>query len=290
MKNRSQAGAVRLFHAAQTFMMYYIKNLFLLSLFLILMSGCSGSKTVVTPYSENGPEIDGNLTGWNLESSLIERTDVANYYASFDEEYLYLYIDIRSLAHNQAIRQSGLIIYLSSSEENRKEKGIAYPSGTFNLLRENPGTYQSLLNDSEWLQQPQNRQTLEQLEDDIFDRVMIVEESGSDRNHGFIDKDRLQIDGIQIASGNDSRLMSIEMRIPINNQSVYNLSGDRNIWLGFEVSPPNFRIQNDNNSNSASQRGYEQNQGRTQPSNNQRSEIRRRMGQYEEWYNLSLNP
>lgn len=265
------------------------KILVLISLVGILTTGCSGTQTVTAPYTDSAPEIDGSLSGWNLESAVIERTEVADYYTTFDDEYIYLYIDVKSPAHNQAIKQSGLIIYLSSSEERRKEKGIAYPSGSFNLLRENPGTYQSMLDDMEWLQQPDNRAALEELEEDIFDRIMIVEDFDDDTNHGFIDKDRLQIDGIEIASGDNSRLMSIEMRVPLNSQSVYNLSGDRQLWLGFEVSPPDFRIRNDSDNNSATQQGYGRNQQRAQPQNN-RGDMRRRMGQYEEWYRLELNP
>jgi len=107
-----------------------------LSLFIV---ACSGSRTITTPATDRTLTIDGNLSGWDLQHSLIERTDAVSYYATHDNEFLYLYIDVRSPARNNAIRQSGLIIYLSSDEGNRKQVGLAFPSGTFNLLRKTPG-------------------------------------------------------------------------------------------------------------------------------------------------------
>lgn len=256
----------------------------ILLLFSIALTGCSSTKVVKTPQIQDDREIDGNLTGWNLENSVIERTDVANYYSSHNNEFLYLYIDIKSPGMNNAIRQSGFTIYLNSNEEKRDQTGIAFPSGSFNLLREIPGSYNSLINDPEWMQKPDNRSTLNSLEENIFNRVMIVERTGSSENYGFVDKEQLEIDGIQLAAGENRRLTGIEMRIPLQNNSIYRLNGDR-IWVGFQIDPPEFRLQNNNNMD---QQRNARNRGMTQTNESRRVNLRQRMGQYERWYLLNL--
>lgn len=267
-------------------MITHLRNFSLLALTAILLIGCSGTKTISTPQTTQSPAIDGNISDWNMQESLIERSTIADYYATHDDEFLYLYVDVKSLGHNQAMKQSGFIIYINSSEENRNQIGLAFPSGSFNLLRENPVVFEAFTTDQEWLQDPQNQEKLESLESQIFERVMIVERIGSDTNYGFVDKERLQIDGIEIASGENRRLMSIEMRVPLNSSSIYSLNGDQ-FWLGFEIDPPDFRIQNNDNT-STRQQGYGRGR-RSQGSSMTRMNMRQRLGQYEQWYQIDLS-
>jgi len=250
------------------------------------LSACSGQKAIVTPATDHQKSVDGNLTGWNLEQSIVEQTDAADYYATHDNEYLYILVDVKSPAHNNAISKSGLIIYMSSNEDERKKTGITFPSGSFNLLRENPGTYNSFLNDREWLQDPQNRELLESLETEIFDRIMIVEESAAGRDYGFLNKDQLQIDGIKVAKENSRRLMSIEMRVPVNENSFFNLDGET-IWLGFEVDPPKIRLEQQDQGVANQRQQFGNRRGSNQQASRQMN-YRRQMGEYEEWYLLRL--
>ncbi|WP_340106906.1 hypothetical protein [Rhodohalobacter sp. 8-1] len=269
-------------------MITHLRNISVLTLITILLTGCSGTKTISTPQAVQPPEIDGNISDWDMQKSMIDRSDVADYYATYDEEFIYLYIDVKSPGHSQAMKQSGFIIYINSSEENRDQIGLAFPSGTFNLLRENPAEYEAFTTDQEWFQEPQNRERLESLESQIFDRVMIVERMGPDTNYGFVDKERLQIDGIEMSSGENRRLISIEMRVPLNSSSIYSLNGDQ-FWLGFEIDPPNFRIQNnDNTSSRRQQQGYGRGRA-TQGSSMTRMNMRQRMGQYRQWYHVDLS-
>ena len=268
-------------------MMTHLRIISILFISILILAGCSSTKTITTPETESSPEIDGNISDWDMQETLIERTDIADYYATHDNEFLYLYIDVKSPGHNQAMKQSGFIIYLNSgSEEERNRIGLAFPSGTFNLLRENPAVYDDFTSDQEWFQQPQNRERLEALESSIFNRVMVVERMGSDTNYGFIEKERLQIDGINIETGDNRRLMTIEMQIPLNSSSIYNLTGD-DVWLGFEIDPPSFRIQDNNNTGSGRQ-GYGRRGSMSQSSNASRINIRQRMGAYERWYLINL--
>lgn len=260
----------------------------LAAIFLLLaLVGCSSTKTINSPETEESPEIDGNISDWNMQETLIERTNIANYYATHDNEFLYLFIDVKSPGHNQAMRQSGFIIYLNSgSKDERNRIGLAFPSGSFNLLRENPIVYDSFITDQEWFQQVQNRDRLETLESEIFNRVMVVERIESDTNYGFLEKERLQVDGIEIETGDNRRLMTIEMQVPLTGSSIYNLNGDE-IWLGFEIDPPNFRIQDNNDTGSMNQ-GYGRRGGISQQRNTSRTNIRQRMGQFERWYRINL--
>jgi hypothetical protein len=76
------------------------------------------------------------------------------------------------------------------------------------------------------------------------------------------------------------------MRIPLNSSSIYNLNSNQ-LWLGFEIDPPNFRIQNNDNTTAGQQR---YGRGRmAQGSNTSRMNLRQRMGQYERWYNINLS-
>ncbi len=258
----------------------------LILFFAFTVTACSGTRSVTTPLTDREMVVDGSLSGWSLDESVIERTDIANYYATHDNNFLYLFIDVQSPGHNNAMRQSGFIIYISDNEDNRKQTGIAFPSGSFNLLRENPGAYNSFVNDPEWGQNPRNRELLQNLEEDIFDRIMVVEQSSSGTDRGFINRDQLQIDGIQIAAEEGRRMMSIELRVPLNQSSIYNIHGDR-IWVGFEIDPPNFRRQ-DNSNQMQQQQRYGGQRRASQSADNRRSNIRQRMGQFERWYRLDL--
>ena len=234
--------------------------------------------------------VDGNLSGWSLGSSLINESESVNYYATHTDEFLYLYVDVRSPAMNNAMKQSGFIVYLSNSEDNRKNIGISYPAGTFNLLRNNnPGEYQSFTRDPEWATKPGNRALLEDLEKEVFERPMIVEryDGGSSTQRGFVGMDQLEVDGIQIAINQDRRLIGLEMKIPLDESSVYTLNSEDNIWLGFEIDPPNFRVSSDYDSSRNNQRMGQNQRNRNQ--GNQRSNMRRSLGQYEQWFKLDLN-
>lgn len=269
-------------------MITHLRIFSVLLLLTLILAGCSSVKTISTPETVSSPDIDGNISDWDMQESLIERTNIANYYATHDNNFLYLYIDVKSPGHNQAMRQSGFIIYLNSGDEDDRNRiGLAFPSGTFNLLRENPAVYDAFVTDQEWLQQPQNRDRLEALESSIFNRVMVVERMDSEENYGFIDKERLQVDGIQIETGDNRRLMTIEMQIPLNSSSIYNIRGEK-VWLGFEIDPPSFRIQ-DNNPTGSNRQGYGRRGSMSQQRSPSRTNIRQRMGAFESWYLLDLS-
>lgn len=271
-----------------------MKYFFYTSLLIVLTIavGCSGPQTLTITEKNSDLTIDGNLSDWNTGNSLIKSDGDLNIYAKNDSEFLYLFIDVRNAIKDRAMQRSGFIVYIGDTKDTRKDRGIGFPSGSFNLLRENPGVYQSFLNDPEWSQKPANRETLENLSENVFDRVMIVERfDGNDTNYGFIDLEQLNVDGFQIAKSESGRFTSIEMKIPIDGSSIYNVDSDR-LWVGFTVEPPRFRMQD--NQYDASNRQQRRGQyGNRQPRQNtraqQESALRRNLGEYEEWFILRIN-
>ena len=255
---------------------------------LTILTACGSTATVSPERTSEAPVIDGNLSDWNTSRTLIESDDQSNTYARYDEDYLYLYIEITSPFRDRAIRQSGLIVYLSDREETRNKTGLAFPSGSFNLLREDPALYNDFLTESDWFSNPANIDLLETLEEDIFDRIMIVERpDGRNADYGFIDYSRIEVDGMRIASDNRSRYIAVEMQIPRNGNSIYGFSGDE-VWLGLAVETPSFRFNTDNEYSPTMnrQRDIYGNQRQRQP---RRQDLSRSLGAFEKWMKLELN-
>ncbi len=251
---------------------------------------CSGTKVMTPNKSAHELTIDGNLSDWNLGESLLEESELVNYYVTHTDNFLYLYVDVRSPSMNNAMKQSGFTVYLSSNEEERKRVGIAYPAGSFNLLQNNnPAEYESLLRDPGWLQKQSNRTMLQDFEKEVFEQPMIIERysGSSNAQRGLVSMDQLEVDGVQMAINQDRRLIGLEMKIPLNGSSIYNINNESSIWVGLEIEPPNFRVSNEFDSSNRNNRQLEQNQRRNL--GDQRANLRRSLGQYEKWFKLNLN-
>jgi hypothetical protein len=254
----------------------------------ILLSGCGSTATITPERSVRAPEIDGSLSDWNTGNTLIMPDDHANYYARYDDDNLYLFIEITSPFRDRAVRQSGLIVYLSDREENRNKTGVGYPSGSFNLLREDPATFDDFLTESDWFSNPANIDLLDTLEEEIFDRILVVERpDGRNPDYGFVDQSRIEVDGMKIAADNRSRYISVEMQIPRNGDSIYGFSGDE-VWLGLAIETPSFRLNTDSDYSPTmnQRRDIYGNQRQRQP---RRQDISRSLGAFEKWVKLELN-
>lgn len=253
----------------------------------IIMISCSGIKQI-TVHQESEPlPIDGSLSGWTTGSTLINDSEDIRYHAYIHNDNLYLFVDVRNLLLDRAFRQSGLTVYLSNSEERRRAIGIAYPTGSFNLLREYPGAYDGFTTDPEWSQKPENVELMTNLYEQVFDRIMIVEryEGTSRPEYGFVEKHQIEIDGIELSTDTDRRLISLEMKIPLDESTLYRVQkGD--VWLGFALEPPTFRMRSDNESmtNQQSRGLYGQ---RNRPQQRQRSQPR--MLSREDWFLLKID-
>lgn len=259
----------------------YFSRSVLLFVTLFLIS-CSGTRQITLYQNSNPLPVDGSLSGWPSASTLLNSDDDIHYHAYLHDDNLYLFVDVRDLYVDLAIRQSGLIVYVSNSEELRRETGIGFPVGTFNLLRTIPGAYNSFTTDQEWVQQPENVQMMRDLNNQIFDRVLVVERfDGSNPEYGFVTTNQLEIDGMRIATDQNRRLVSLEMKIPLDGTTVYNVQ-NRDLWVGFTIEPPVFRFRSDSDGMTSRQmQGYG---GQT------RHRSQARFLSKNDWFNLKVNP
>ncbi len=264
-------------------MTFRFHNLLFIPMFLFVIS-CGSTNQFNAAQLEAPISVDGNLSDWNTNQTLFDDRDHANYYSAYDDEFLYLFIDIRSGFKDTSVRRSGFTVYLSDDEETRKSVGISFPPGTFNLLREFPGAFSTFTRETDWMSKTENRELIERLNEELFDRVMIIQRSnGGDPSYGFVDISQLEVDGMEIAINTDSRTIGIEMKVPRDGSSIYGFRGDR-VWLGFAVEPPEFRYQvsSDYSAASSGQRDRYGNRQRTR--SNPNATMARNLGQMERWH------
>lgn len=257
----------------------------------LILSACGSTQTIQTAKADRDISVDGSISDWNTSASRINAKDQANYYAKYDDDNIYLFVDIRDIRKDRSIRQSGFIVYLSDNEDRRKQTGLGVPPGTFNLLRERPSTYSDFIRQDDWTGQPENRATLERLEEELFDRIMVVErENGrSSAEHGFVDYSQLEVDGIEIAIDTSGRFLSIEMKIPRDGSSIFPAFNDK-AWVGFAIEPPNFRYSrsSDYQADQATAGAYggAQHQQQRQPSSR---DMARALGEFDDWFILDFS-
>lgn len=266
------------------------KKLAVLLLPALAFLNCSGPEQL-TVHNEDQPiAVDGILTNWNTDRAILKSSPEIDYYAANDGNNLYLFIDVKGLMKNNAISGSGLIVYLSNSEENRKRSGLGYPPGTYNLLREYPDAFESFTEEMDWSQKPENRELLTTLSENQFSNIMIVERpaGSNDPEFGFINKTRLEVDGFEIAANEDSRLMSIEMKIPLGETSLFNLDKSKDIWLGFSIEPPDFNFR-DEASSSMSQTQRDRYGRRSQQTATMQYNLSRNLGGGDDWFIINID-
>lgn len=266
------------------------RSTFSLIPFLLFISACGSTSQFSSPKLESPLTIDGALSDWSTSESLLDEREDANFYTTHDDDFLYIYVDIRSPFRDRSIRQSGFIIYLSDNQEMRKRIGLGFPTGSFNLLRDNPGQYNSFLTDNEWMGKPENTELIDSLEDEIFERAMIVQRQDGRTNpeHGFVEISQLEVDGIEIAVDEQRRYLSLEVKIPRDGSSLFEFSGDE-VWLGFAVETPNFRIPEQSEYSATVQNRNQGMYGNNRQRAPQRQNIARNLGEFEQWYKLDLN-
>lgn len=259
----------------------------------ILFISCSSTETLTTYQTDQPPSIDGELTGWPTGEAIIHQSETFRYYTMQDSDYLYIYVDFLSPFYNQAVKKSGLTLYLGKNEKNRKRRGLGFPSGSFNLLRENPGAFEELTTDTEWFQKPQNQNTLEELEKNNFSQIMIVErqENNNDPQYGFVSKTQLEAEGLELEAATDRRNYGLEYKIPLNQSAPFELEPGESYWLGFAIEPPRFRFPEPQTNMTGSTRNRRGRYGtrQAQRQGNHNLMMRRQMGQNEEWFRITID-
>ncbi|MEX0769819.1 MAG: hypothetical protein WD035_03745 [Balneolaceae bacterium] len=271
---------------------HFIKSAILFCVSSLLFS-CSSTETLTTFHTDQAPAVNGQLAGWPTGEAAIHQSETFDYYAMRDSDYLYIYVDFLNPFYNEAVNSSGFILYLSKNEKNKKRRGLGFPSGTFNLLRENPATFKEMTTDNKWFQKPQNQETLEELRKNNFNQILIVEryEDSNNPQYGFVTKSQLEAQGVELEVSTDRRYYGLEYKIPLNQSAPFELEPDETYWIGFAIEPPEFRYpepQTDmTRSNRYGNRGY--GNRRPQRRGNQNLMIRRQMGQTEDWFKIRID-
>lgn len=272
---------------------HFIISAILFCVSLLLLS-CSNTETLTTHKTDQPPTINGQLAGWPTGEAVLHRNETFHYYTQQDSDYLYIYVDFLSPFYNQAVNSSGFILYMSNNEKNKKRRGLGYPSGAFNLLRESPATFKNMTTDEEWFQKPQNQKTLEELQENNFTQIMIVERHEDDNTpqYGFVTKSQLEAQGVELEVAQDRRYYGLEYKIPLNQSAPFELESGETYWIGFAIEPPEFRYRepqtNMTNRNQYG-RGRYGNRRRPQSRGNRNLMMRRQMGQTEDWFKIRID-
>ncbi len=273
----------------QTNFFMTLRTFFASLISIALIAGCSGPEKLTVSPQGNAPTVDGSLSNWNTTETLVKSTEEIEYYATTHGNNLYLFINVKAPMKNYAIRQSGLIVYLNNSEDNRKRSGLAYPPGILNLLRQYPGAFDAFTTEMDWGSKPENQDLITSLSEDLFSSIMIVERppDSNDASYGFIDKSQLEIDGFEIAADENQRYITVEMKITLGETSIFKLEKE-NLWLGFSIEPPEFHYQDPNSSLTARQERYTGRQRRRPSASSIQYAMRRNLGQSQDWFLLNL--
>lgn len=278
-----------------------------LAVLVLGFSGCSGSKnTASLSTMDASMTMDGEPTEWDLESTRLLMDDRFHIYASKNttEDILYVYVNVASPFLQEAIKRSGLTLYLSSNKENPKARGVTYPSGTFNLLRDNPGFYDDFLRDKEWLGKKENIDQLRASEPRIYETATLKEkyDKKSSQDAANVPLSMVQSEGTVMGLDTLKTGLSLEWKIPLNRTAPFQVETGELI-MGIAIEPPMFVFRNDEDITQPSSRvgqgvgrggygygGYGQGRYGRQPRRRTPSDqgpaIRRSLGETEVWFTL----
>lgn len=213
------------------------------ALMLLLAAGCSSSKQVESSRASAEMRIDGDFDDWPagaIRNDISEEFDVA---ISNDDEYVYIGVNFRNNRIWQQVRDHGLRIYIESDATFRRAFGIVFPVGIVNALGDIPGARKSYLENPNWENLASNARLVEEAENRMRERVQIIRRSDKkDRIRPVqVSQAQLEANGILVGMSESSRVMSIEVRIPIDDGSedyyaiIPNRGGEFN--LDFEIEP-----------------------------------------------------
>lgn len=283
----------------------------LLLLNISFLFGCSSKKAILLhqePAQGNSVAyaIDGLSNDWNLEKTALLRDELMNFHAATDQQNLYLFVDIKAEFYKAALSRSGFTIYLSNDEDNKRARGVTYPAGAFNLLRDDPNFYDEFLSSPDWIQSPANQDLLKELERDIYDLTMVSEKSDGKQKaqFGTYALERITSEGTQVAVDTSSRYVSFEWKIPLDRTIPFQLQPGK-ILIGFTIEPPQFVFREDASEDLTRRQsamggyggyggygyggyggaGY-YGGGRRQSSQSQGQLLRRALGEYDKWFTV----
>ncbi|HBW00331.1 MAG TPA: hypothetical protein DEF03_03960 [Bacteroidetes bacterium] len=282
---------------------------FAFALITLGLIGCSGSQNTASLSTMDAPMImDGEPAEWDLESTRLLMDDRFHIYASKNPtgDVLYVYINVASPFLQEAVKRSGLTLYLSSDKENPEARGVTYPSGTFNLLRDNPSFYDDFLRDKEWLGKKENIDDLQASEPRIYETATLKEkyDKKSTQDAANVPLSMVQSEGTVIGLDTVQTGLSLEWKIPLDRTAPFQVESGE-LVMGIAIEPPMFVFRSDEDITQPSSRvgqgqgygrggygygGYGQGRYGRRPQRrtptDQGHAIRRSLGETEVWFTL----
>ncbi|AXJ02533.1 hypothetical protein CYPRO_3300 [Cyclonatronum proteinivorum] len=212
----------------------------------LLTFGCSGSKNVSSLSVQQPISIDGDFDDWPssaLRSTLIDDFDVA---IANDDRYVYIGVNFRNNRTWQMARDHGFRMFFDNGNQLRRSFGIVFPTGIVESLGDYPGARQNYLENPGWQNMPDNQRLVQQAEQQLGERVQVIRRTERrDRiRPSLVSRERLEANGILTGASGSSRVMSIEVRIPIDDGSgdFFAITPDNNgrFYIDFEIEPMSY--------------------------------------------------
>lgn len=221
----------------------YVPAILCTGLMLVVTAGCGSSKQIESSRVSEAMQIDGDFDDWpsgSIRNDIADDFDVA---IGNDDEYVYIGVSFRNNRTWQQARDHGLRIYIDSDATFRRAFGIVFPVGIVSALGDIPGARKSYLENPNWQNLDRNKRIVEEAEDKMRQRVEIIRRSDRDDRIRPVNvsKAQLEANGILVGMSETSRVMSVELRIPIDDGSedyfavIPNRNGRFNVR--FEIEP-----------------------------------------------------
>ena len=210
---------------------------------LVMASACSSAKKVESSRAATPMQIDGDFDDWPVGSIRNEVSDQFDVAISNDDDFVYIGVNFRNNRIWQQARDHGLRIYIDSDATFRRAFGIVFPVGIVSALGDIPGARKSYLENPNWENMPRNADLVEQAEAQMRERVQLIRRSDKDERIRPVEVSMAQLEanGIRVGMSEKSRVMSIEIRIPIDDGDedyfavIPNSNGTFNV--DFEIEP-----------------------------------------------------
>ena len=223
-------------------------NPFRITLFLLLIASvtinCARTRAVSSTFTPTPITIDGSITDWPRDRMQIENNPEYDMYFANDEDFLYLYVIVKSTQIHSDIEEFGLNLYFDTDNRFRRSFGVIYPIGILNGISNIPGARQEYLQNPGWANISENQQIIASLKNEMPNRVMLVQRSSSrDAIRPIpVNMEALRAQDLHLKMDEESRLLNIEMKVPIRStrarQFAIDVEDGKPIYVGFEVQPP----------------------------------------------------
>lgn len=225
-------------------MTVYIRTLLFLTLAITLISGCSRTRTLTSTHVSVPIQIDGDVTDWPRDRMVIENSPEFDMYFANDNEFLYVYLIVKSQQLYNDIEQFGLNIYFDNDRRARRRFGVVYPIGILNFISNIPGARKEYIENPGWASFQENQRLISSYREDRDSRMMLIQRSGSREEIRpiSVNRDAMRAQGLELAMDPTGRLLQIEMKVPLQasraRQFAIGADPGNAIYVGFEIRPP----------------------------------------------------